>query len=83
MMDDRPSTSADARGRRSSGPKMHDSLQRSQLNLAAALLDTASKGTQLTEGQKAEVRPGSIRGAMLNPMPSDLVGPPAPLAPDP
>ena len=61
MIDNRPSTSADPRGRGSSrraqSPKMYDSLQRSQLNLAAALLDTASKGTQLTEGQKAEVCP--------------------------
>ena len=54
----RPSTSDDPRhNRRAISPQKQDSLERSQLNLAAALLDTASRGTQLTEGQKAEVCP--------------------------
>jgi hypothetical protein len=33
-----------------------EALRRSQLNLAAALLDASAKGNRLTENQKAEVR---------------------------
>lgn len=67
-MDGRPSTSNDPNGRGSSRgsnrgtPGMdQQSLQRSQLNLAAALLDAAAKGSMLTEGQKAELQQATQR----------------------
>ena len=45
---------------------VEDQLHRSQLNLAAALLDAATKGSRLTEGQKAEVhhcKPTGLRAS--------------------
>ena len=53
----RPTTSSSSsRGLHSRGrPSTQDQLQISQMNLAAALLDAAAKGSRLTEGQKAEV----------------------------
>ena len=67
-MDCRPSTSNELSGRGSSRgsnrgavPMDPQSLQRSQLNLAAALLDAAAKGSRLTDGQKAELQEATDR----------------------
>ena len=59
-MDGRPVTSGESGPRLTPSrggmrPADAESLQKSQLNLAAALLDAAAKGARLTEGQRAEV----------------------------
>ena len=69
---ERPTTSGgESEGRRlhsrgrpsTAGGQEHyqDTLYHSQMNLAAALLDAAAKGSRLTENQKAELRAATER----------------------